>query len=267
MLFMRGRYIGSDFNVNEVGFVPWRGTAEFVGLGAPRWYFNEGYIKQILIYTGPIVDFEKVDQFTDYGALFGYNMQFRNNWGFEINLAAADSKDEGERFTSYDINLSSWYNISPKWNGGFYGGFSRTYNFGRDFLAFYSWWSAEIDWQVANTLEIGTEMSVFIEGNPNGEIEDITDNARPFFSATPVNNLNLRLYIDNVFVRSEDQLTRFVSGFLFSYNFAPKSWLYFALNEVRDRSARYDASGRLLPETMYIVDRVGVFKIKYLYNF
>ncbi len=267
MLLLRGRYIGTNFDVNEVGFVPWQGTGEFVGIGGPRWYFNEGYIRQILIYGGPLLNYEKVDAFTDYGTILGYNMQFRNNWGFEVNLSAADSKDEDQRFTSYEATLSSWFGISPKWDASFYGGYSRTYNFDRDFLAYFSWGSGEISWQALNTLEIGTSASTFIEGNPQGAIEDITYNARPFFSATPINNLNLRLYVDNVFVRSKDQLTQLIAGFLFSYNFAPKSWIYFAINEVRDRSDRYDQQGNLLPNDMHIEDRVGVFKLKYLYYF
>ncbi|MBD3225869.1 MAG: hydrolase [Caldithrix sp.] len=267
LAFMRGRYIGNNFDVNEVGFVPWKGTGEFVGLAGPRWYFQKGYIRQILMYVGPTLNYEKVDQFTDYGGLVGFNMQFRNNWGFEINVSASDSKDNGERFTSYNTSISSWYNISPKWDGGLYGGFSRTYNFDRDFLAFYSWWSGDIAWQAANTLEIGTSASAFIEGNPDGQIEDITYNTRPFFSATPVNNLNIRVYVDNVFVRSKDQFTRLISGLLFSYNFAPKSWIYLALNEVQDRSTRYGQTGNRLPSKMHVVDRAGVFKVKYLYYF
>lgn len=268
-LFMgiRGRYIGDDFDVDQVGFVPWRGTAEFVGIGGPRWYFEKGYIRQILFYGGPLLNYEKVDAFTDYGGVLGFNMQFRNNWGYEINLSIADSKDEEKRFTSYEAALSSWFNTSPKWEAGLYGGYSRTYNFDRDYLAYYSWLSGDMEWQTLNTLELGTSASMYLEGNPNGGVEDITYNARPYFSATPVNNLNLRVYVDNLFVQSTHQMEQILLGFLFSYNFSPKSWIYFAINEVRDRSKRYDRKGNPLPEKMHIEERVSVFKVKYLYYF
>jgi hypothetical protein len=58
-----------------------------------------------------------------------------------------------------------------------------------------------------------------------------------------------------------------IVGFLFSYNFLPKSWIYLALNEVRERKEEYTAAGELLPLRMHITDRAGVFKIKYLYYF
>jgi hypothetical protein len=58
-----------------------------------------------------------------------------------------------------------------------------------------------------------------------------------------------------------------IIGFLFSYQFLPKSWIYFAINEVRDRRDEYDAGGNLLPNRLHVTDRVGVMKVKYLYYF
>jgi hypothetical protein len=62
-------------------------------------------------------------------------------------------------------------------------------------------------------------------------------------------------------------MERILGGFLFSYSFLPKSWIYFAINEVRDRSDQYDPSGALLLNTLHVTDRVSVFKVKYLYYF
>lgn len=65
----------------------------------------------------------------------------------------------------------------------------------------------------------------------------------------------------------EKQMEQGILGFLFSYNFSPKSRLYFAVNEIRDRSDQYDLSGNLLPNRLHVVDRVSVFKLRYLYYF
>ena len=108
---------------------------------------------------------------------------------------------------------------------------------------------------------------MYIEGNPAGTIQDITYNARPYFSWTPINDLNLRVYLDNVFVRSSDRVERAIFGALFSYSFLPKSWIYLAINEIRDRSDQFDLAGSLLPNTLHVTDRVSVLKIKYLYYF
>ena len=227
----------------------------------------KGYIRQILFYAGPILNYEKIDAFTDYGGGFGFNMQFRNNWGYEIEFYAADSKDRGKRFTATNLSLNAWFNTSPKWHGYLNSGYSRTYNFARDYLAYYSLLGADLNWQVCDILEAGSSANIFIEGNPAGGIEEITFNTRPYFSTTPINNLNLRVYFDNLFFRSGKRLEQGILGFLFSYNFSPKSWLYFAVNEIRDRSDRYDMNGNLLPNRLHVVDRVSVFKLRYLYYF
>jgi len=264
---VRGRYIGQKFDIDEIGFVPWRGTAQFVGIGGPRWYFNEGYIQQILCYGGPLLSYEKSDEFTDYGGILGFNMQFRNNWGYEINYVMSKSKELEKKFNSHEINLSSWFNVSPKWNGNLFTGYSKSYNFSRDYLAYYAWIGGRLSLQLINFLEVGTTGDMFIEGNPKGSIEDITYNARPYFSATPINNLNLRVYIDSLFKRSSNQIEQIILGFLFSYNFSPKSWIYFAINEIQDRGQINNIENINYANNLRIADRVAVLKIKYLYYF
>ena len=263
----RIKAIGKDFNVQQVGYVPWQGTLSSVGLSGPRWYFDDGVISNMFLYFGPLITYEDADNYTDYGGIIGFNMQLRDGWGYEINTVIGKSKDENVTYDYTSINLSSWYNISQKWSANAWGGYEHTYNFGRDYLAFYSWFGFEGEWKPFDILNVGTSYEMYIEGNPQGNIEDITYNARPYFSLTPVNNLNFRVYVDNVFVRSTDRMERIIAGFLFSWNFSPKSWIYLAINEVRDRSDEYDINDNLLPNRMHTTDRAGVFKIKYLYYF
>jgi hypothetical protein len=194
-------------------------------------------------------------------------MQLRDNWGYEINATFAKSKDDGVEYNYYDATFSSWYNISPKWSGNLYGGYEHTYNFSREYLAFYSWLGAYIDWHAFNFLQLGTSYDMFIEGNPEGNVEAITYNARPFILLKPVNDLNLRIYVDNVFSTESDKLESMIVGVLFSWNFLPKSWVYFAFNDFRDRSERYDSIGNLLPDKLHVTDRASVLKVKYLYYF
>jgi hypothetical protein len=267
MNLARGRYIGADFDVDQVGFVPWRGTWEFVGITGPRWYFEEGEIRQILVYVGPTLSHENVDTYTDRGGVLGFNMQLRSNWGYEVNLSASKSKELNHIFNSHEVSLSSWYSISPRWSANLYGGYARTYNFARNYLAFYAWYGAYFSTYATDIVSIGTSFDSFIEGKPSGGIEDITYNARPFVSLTPVNNLNLRVYVDNVYVQSSDRLQRMIVGFLFSYNFLPKSWVYFAVNEFRDRTPEFDSAGILLPHRLHTVSRAAVAKASYLYYF
>ena len=263
----RMRAIGNEFNVSQVGYVPWQGTVNSVGLTGPMWFFEDGAIRNIFLYFGPAINYEHADLYTDYAGVIGFNMQFRDGWGYEINTDFGKSKDEGIVYNSYSINFSSWFDLSQKWNANVWSGYQKTYNFGRDYLASYSWFGFSAEWKALDILEIGTSYDMFIEGDPDGNIEEITYNARPFFSLTPINNLNFRVYVDNVFVRSTDRMERIIGGFLFSWNFLPKSWIYLAVNEFRDRSDEYDSNNNLLPNRMHTTDRAGVFKIKYLYYF
>lgn len=264
MSLTRVRAVDRDFDVRQVGFVPWKGTLEVVSISGPRWYFDTGYIRQILIYAGPSFYYEDADRYTDRSGILGFNMNFRDNWGFEATLSAGRSKDSDILYSSYQANFSSWIGISPRWSGNVWGGYSRTYNFSREYLAFYSWLGTSAGWKALTSLELGTSYNMWIEGNPAGNIEDITCNARPYVSFTPFNDLNLRVYVANVFVRSSDRLERVIAGFLFSYNFLPKSWIYLALNEVRDRGGESEGAA---PARMRVADRAAVMKAKYLYLF
>jgi hypothetical protein len=267
MNYVRVRAIGNEFDVQQIGFVPWMGTVELGILSGPVWFFDEGYIRKMLLYGGPYIYYEHADLYTDYAAFLGFEMQFRDNWGYEIGISTGRSKDQDKKYANYEVDLSSWYNISPKWNGNLWGGYSRTYNFSRNYLAFYSWLGLSFAWKALSILELGTSYNMWIEGNPQGKVEDITYNARPFVSLSPFNDLKLRVYLDNVYQQSANRLQRVLVGFLFSYNFLPKSWIYLSINEVRDRSEERDGAGNVLPQRLHVTDQVGVAKVKYLYYF
>lgn len=263
----RTRIIGEKFDIDDVGFVPWRGTAELTALTGPRWYYEDGYISSILTYAGGSLYNEKVDGYTDHSAIIGYNMQFRSNWGFEINMIMGQSKDIGTEYGSYEASISSWFMPSPDFSGNIWGGYSRTYNFRRNYLAYYGWTGADLNFQVTKTMQAGTSLSGNFEFRPDRSVEDIVLNARPYFSMTPVNDLNVRLYFDVLYFQSTDHVEQTILGFLFSYNFLPKSWVYLAVNELRDRSTEFDSMGLTLPNRLHVTDRAAVLKVKYLYYF
>ncbi len=107
----------------------------------------------------------------------------------------------------------------------------------------------EVEWIPLKFLEVGANVGMYIENTPSREIEEITYNARPYFSITPFNNLNLRVYLDNLWLHSTGRLERLVGGFLFSFNFLPKSWIYLALNEGRARNVETDAAAGPAPSS------------------
>lgn len=264
----RLRYVGLNFDVGQVGFVPWLGTGELTSIVGPIWRPETGAVDQILLLGGfSVINKKFENNYTDRTLIVDFNMHFRDNWGFEVSYSFGKSRDLGIIYNYDEFNLSSWYNVSPRWNANLYGGYSKTYNFSRNYLASYSWGGVYLSYKLLNTLEVGSSYDMFIEGKPNGGVEAITYNARPYFSLTPVNDMNLRVYLDNVFSSETDHLERVLLGVLYSYNFSPKSWIYFAYNQLSDRRAEYDQFGIQLPVKMHVTDRVAVVKVKYLYYF
>ncbi|MCK7522944.1 MAG: hypothetical protein MZV64_37340 [Ignavibacteriales bacterium] len=264
---IRARYIGKKFDVNEVGFVPWLGTGEVVALTGPIWYYEEGFVRDWGLLFGGALDYNKEDSYYDHSGVLVLNMYFRDNWGYEISFIAGKSKELDKKFNSYEVSLSTNINSSPNWSANTWTGYSKTYNFFRDYLAFYSWAGFSFNFKAAEILRVGTTFDAFIEGNSDSKIEEVTYNARPYFSLTPVNDLNLRLYVDNLYLSSTRKLEQMIIGFLFAYNFSPKSWIYLAVNELRDRSPEYDHVGNILADRLHVVNRAAVLKLKYLYYF
>jgi hypothetical protein len=126
---------------------------------------------------------------------------------------------------------------------------------------------AYLSYQLFKTLNIGTSLNSFAEWKPDRSTEDIRHNARPYFSWTPVNDVNVYVYVDGVYLRSTQHVEQTILGLLFSYNFLPKSWIYFAVNELRDRKPEYDLLRAELPNRLHVTDRAAVLKLKYLYYF
>ncbi|MCZ7616484.1 MAG: hypothetical protein M5T52_23735 [Ignavibacteriaceae bacterium] len=46
------------------------------------------------MYAGSSINYEHADLYTDYSGVIGFNMQFRDGWGYEINTDYGKSKDE-----------------------------------------------------------------------------------------------------------------------------------------------------------------------------
>lgn len=267
ILLSRFRHVGNNFDVSDVGYVPWKGTTNNTTLGGPIWYFDKSYVKNMMIYMGGSFNYEKVDLYTDHYAVLGLNMQLRDNWGYEINYSYGKSRDAGVNYTGDELSLSSWYNISPKWNANLWGNYSRTYNFDRSYQGTYLNAGNYFEYKISRNLTLGNDFNAWIELKPDKSVEEVTYNARPFINVIPVNNLTLRLYVDNVVQRSTGKLERIIAGFLFSYNFLPKSWIYFAYNEVQNRTEDTDPASGITRMKLKPTDRASVMKIKYLYYF
>ena len=259
---IKGKYIGDKFNVDKIGFVPWKGTGNLVAVAGPRWFFKSGSIKEMFFYGGGYLNYEEVDDYTDRGLAFGGQVNFRKLMGIGFESIYGKAKDKDVIYNMFQFSGNIWMHFSPKWGLFAYVAYSKTYNFYRDYLGNYLTGVVRGSYLVLHSLEVGASANAWTEINPNGEIEDVTLNARPFISLIPVNNLKIRVFTDHVFSVSSDRQERFFVGFYFAYNFKPKSWIYFTYNELQERE-NYETA---FP-SMKTVSRDATIKIKYLYYF
>ena len=61
----RLRAIGTEFDVDQVGFVPWRGSMNAAVITGPVWYYDTGSLSQLTIYGGGALAYEHADLYTD----------------------------------------------------------------------------------------------------------------------------------------------------------------------------------------------------------
>ncbi len=262
---IRTRFIGRHFDVSSVGFVPWKGTAEYVSYSGPVWKYNTGKIRSLFLYTGPTLFYDYEDRFTDYGLLIGINMQMRSNWGFELSSSYARTKDDGVLYHSYDMSLSSWFNTHPSYSASLWGSFSHTYNYSDEYLGYFGNFGGSISYKISSVLKTGSNFGGWYEMDDNAALRKATYNFRPFVNVTPINNLTFRLFSDITVDTETERLNSIFVGFLFSYNFAPKSTIYLALNENLERNEYTEERINRTVTRLQTVQRAAVVKINYLY--
>ena len=111
-------------------------------------------------------------------------------------------------------------------------------------------------------LSLITYGDFIMEWDPFGELHAITPIWTPRIEYQINADMDISLYSEFVFLTEGGDLgTAEVYsnriGFLFSWNFMPKSWLYVAFNDLR----RDEGEG------LALVERIGAVKVKYLIYF
>ena len=255
---LKGRAIGNKFDIDNVGFVPWRGLSDIVAMAGPRWYFESGTVREISTYGGFAALYEHADLYTDHMGLAGFNMQFRRNWGFELNFQYGRVRDEAVTYDGGEVSFSTWFAISPHWDASAWGGIMKSYNFNRKYAGYLDYVSLELSSRPANILRAGASVNLNGERDHERDLVEFTINTRPFLSITPVNDLNVYLYVDLTGLKSSGRVERIIGGLLFAWQFQPKSWLYIAINEFQDRE-------QLQSRRLFVRHRAAVLKLKYLY--
>jgi len=253
-------WIHDSFDVKDIGYVPWVGTKGIIFMTGPYKTFKKGKIRTLSIQFGGSLTQESGEENISKQGKLHINTNFRNNLGIDIDMRYGLSYELNMNYLARSGSLSFWGN-SPSFSFWLGGNINYSYNYYRGFLAYSgSVWQGFV-WYLLPKIMILMNSSSWIEWDTLNSIISIWPEAIPRIEITI--NPKMRVEIFNEFVftvpgtnfyKTKIYSNRF--GFLFSYNFRPKSWLYIALNDYRE-----------VEDILKIRNQIGAIKVKYLFYF
>ncbi|MEO0135960.1 MAG: DUF5916 domain-containing protein [candidate division WOR-3 bacterium] len=253
--------IGDSFDVGDIGYVPWTGMKKFMLFTGPYITYPTGFLRNFWTgLGGALVQDPGEEEWSKIG-FFNFNFNFRSNWGASLEFEGGPYYDADTNFLFRCTNLSVWGN-GPRYNiwGG--GNVNYSYNYYRGFLAYQlnSWYG--FYWTMMPRVSVELNSNLWVEWDTLNTIIAIWPSATPRIDITITPTMTFGIFNEFVFNtpgmdfgKTEYLSNRF--GFLFSYNFKPKSWLYIALNDYRKNQG----------QGLALQNQVGAIKAKYLIYF
>jgi len=262
MSIINAEVVQDSFDVSGMGYVPWSGRQKFLALIGPFKTYQKGFLMNL--FWGPAIMAAKEPGNPDWSKVIGImiNPNFRNNWGFNVEVTAGPYYEADTNYFHRDLNYSVWGN-GPKYTINFGGDYGYTYNYWRGFLAYQGSNWITYYYSVTPRVSFTLNANLWIEWNPSNALIATTSMFTPRIEYRI--NADMKLGIFNEFVMtmprinfSETELLSNRLGVLFSWNFKPKSWLYIALNDYRTQNEIGD---------LELQNQIGAIKVKYLLYF
>jgi hypothetical protein len=261
------RLISDSFSVQDIGYVPWAGQKLFQIGSGPYFTWRGKPVRSLMIVPSVLWDQEPGSKDFSYSASFYSVLNFRNGWGLEPEAGFGKTFEADTFYLGRYFNLSSW-GSGLKYNFGLGGGYNYSYNYRQGFLAntFSDWFT--YTYYYATRVALMFNINNWWECDPSGKFIWVTSILRPKIDIRISARLSFNVYDELVFVTPE---TRFGKtelatnriGFLFSWNFKPKSWLFIALNNYSGDETLFGEDGN----DLNLINRVGAIKIRYLIYF
>jgi len=255
--------VHDSFDVGEIGYVPWSGLKKAMLCSGPFKTYSTGFIKNLWIGSAISVIQEPGDSvnWSTVGLLI-FNPNFRNNWGCNLELNIGSCYEASIHYVLRAINLSIWGN-GAKYGLNIGGNYSYGYNYYRNFLAHQGVNWVSFEYNVLPRLTVSLSSNIWMEWDTTNTICAVTPMITPRIDFTVTPTMTLGIFNECVMTIpetdfSESELCTNRLGFLFSWNFRPKSWFYIALNDCRGQ----DEFGNL-----QLQNQIGAVKVKYLLYF
>ena len=149
--------------------------------------------------------------------------------------------------------------------------YAYSYNYQRQYLAWQGSNYLTFSYSFASPVSTTLSSNLWVEWNPAKEIVALTPRFRPRVDYRITAYMTLSVFDEMVGFTETAQLakSRLQSnrlGMLYTWNFAPKSWLYFAINDYGALEST-QLPGGLIKEEMKQQYAIGAVKLKYLLYF
>jgi hypothetical protein len=268
--------VGDSFDVQDIGFVPWAGRQRAILVTGPFWTFKSGAVRNLYTAAG-------IARMRDPGSPrwatlgnFSINPNLRSNWGCNL---------EGNfgRNYEYDIVKNKYVGYAYKdISYGLYGvvlgnnlnagcNYAYSYNYQRGYLAWQGSNYLTFSYSFASPVSATLNSNLWMEWNPDRKVVAMIPRFRPRVDYRITAYMTLSVFDEMVGYAQQTRLadSRLQSnrlGMLYSWNFAPKSWIYFAVNDYAslEPTRQPDGSDRLEMKQQYAI---GAVKLKYLLYF
>ncbi len=253
-------WVDDSFSVADIGYVPWVGQRSASVMAGP-WWNGLGPARRLYILPGASVTRQPGSDKYSWNAGLWSNVQLRANAGGEFNVNAGRSYEMDTSFFARSVNADGWVS-SLTWNLNGYGYYNHGYNYGRGFIADNYGGGAWFTYYLAGKVAMMLGLNSYWELDTIGRVVAVTSPLSPRLDFRFDARMNFNIY-DNIVLTTpetkfeETQVLSNRIGFLFSWNFMPKSWLYVALNDFRTDQG----------EGLKLVNRVGAVKLRYLFYF
>jgi hypothetical protein len=256
-----GEFVRDSFDVSDIGFMPWAGRKRFEMFNSYWGSYPKGFVRDWSIGPGILLVQEPGDRNWSKILYLHTWPSFRSGQELIFHLAAGPYYEADTNYIQRYFLFETWRDGAKAW-AGIYCKYTYCYNYAREFLAYQGTNELWGGYRILPNVSLEFESDMWIEWDTVGSIAGITPVFIPEIGYSINKDMKLRIFDEIVTSVPKQNFKEMVLssnriGLLLSWNFLPKSWFYFAINDNRER-----IDNRL--RSQYFI---GVIKAKYLLYF
>ncbi|HTY07692.1 MAG TPA: DUF5916 domain-containing protein, partial [Candidatus Edwardsbacteria bacterium] len=227
-----------SFDVRDIGYLPWAGRQRAMLLSGPFWTFTGGPLRNLYAAPGISLTREPGSPHWSTIGVVMLNPTFRRTGGCNLEFDLGKNYEADTNYLYRSLNFNFWSMLmGNNINGGCT--YNYGYNYARGFLAYQGNDWLNVSYSIVPPLSVTLNANLWQEWDQDQKPLAMWPLLRPSVNYRITPDMTLTAF-DELFYYAPGihatlatlQTNRL--GMLFSWNFAPKSWLYVALNDYQE---------------------------------